>query len=213
MISGVAFVLALQVAEPLPNAETVETVSETAIEAESATATTDDLAEVVEATEEATSEMADPPSPVVEVAPDIPRDTPVRLMVLNEVSTKDHEPGHKFKLRVDKPVLVDGKEVIPVGAIAWGELLTAKKSGNVGKSGKLSAKLLYLDLDGREIPIEGETSSDGKSGKGETILGVIGLGVFGLFAKGNNAKLKAGEKITAFIAEDVILDDATSTSS
>lgn len=145
---------------------------------------------------------------IAEPVPDIPRDTPLRLMVLNEVSTKDHEPGHRFKLRVDAPVLVDGKEVVPVGATAWGELLTAEKSGNIGKSGKLSARLLYLDLDGREIPIDGATEADGKSGKGETILGVLSLGVFGLFAKGNNAKLKAGEKMTAFISDDVIFDDA-----
>ncbi|MEL7219605.1 MAG: hypothetical protein AAGK01_14405, partial [Pseudomonadota bacterium] len=152
-----------------------------------------------------TKAVLPPPPP----EPDIPRDTPVRLMVLNEVSTKEHKVGHKFKLRVDAPVLVDGNEVVPVGAIAWGELLSAEKSGNIGKSGKLSARLLYLDLDGREIPIDGDTEADGKSGKGETILGVLSVGVFGLFAKGNNAKLKAGEKMTAFISEDVFLDETS----
>ena len=136
----------------------------------------------------------------------IPRDTPVRLMVLNEVSTKDHGVGHKFKLRVNEPVVIDGIERIPVGAMAWGEVLDAEKSGNVGKSGKISARLLHIDLDGREIPIDGETQSEGRSGKGEAILGVLSLGVFGLFAKGNNAKLKAGEMMTAFIADDVTED-------
>ncbi|MDJ0642525.1 MAG: hypothetical protein QNJ15_06895 [Erythrobacter sp.] len=210
MISTMVLVLALQAAEPLSEGEVVGSVEEAAIGVEETADASDGVEVAVATSDEASIAIPETPQPVAEVFPDIPRDTPVRLMVLNEVSTKDHEPGHKFKLRVDKPVLVEGREVIPVGAIAWGELLTAEKSGNVGKSGKLSAKLLYLDLDGREIPIEGETSSDGKSGKGETILGVIGLGVFGLFAKGNNAKLKAGEKITAFVAEDVMLEDAAS---
>lgn len=136
----------------------------------------------------------------------IPRDTPVRLMVVNEVSTKDHEPGHRFRLRVNEPVVIGGTVRIPVGAVAWGELTDAVKSGSVGKSGKLSARLLFIELDGREIPIEGETVAEGKSGKGETILGVIGLGPFGLLARGNNAKIKAGEMMTAFIAEDVTVD-------
>lgn len=138
----------------------------------------------------------------------IPRDTPVHLMVLNEVSTKEHAAGHRFRLRVDKPVVVDGTEVIPVGTTAWGELLEAESSGNVGKGGSLTAELRYLELGERRIAIEGGTSADGKSAKGETFLGVLALGPLGLFAKGNNAKIKAGERMTAFIAEDVRLDDA-----
>lgn len=137
----------------------------------------------------------------------IPRDTPVHLMVLNEVSTKDHDAGHIFKLRVNKPVMVDGKEVIPVGTAAWGELLEASSSGNVGKGGKLSAKLTYIEFNGQKIAIEGSTDAEGKSGKGENILGFIAMGPLALFAKGNNAKIKAGEKMTAFIAEDVTLID------
>ena len=148
-------------------------------------------------------EAAPAPAPMV-----IPRDTPVRLMVLNEVSTKDHEPGHRFRLRVHEAVVVDGRELVPVGATAWGVLTDAEKSGNVGKRGKLEATLSHIDLDGREIPLEGGTSADGASGKGETILGVLAMGPLGLFAKGNNAKIKAGEMMTAFVSEDVVLSDA-----
>ncbi len=136
------------------------------------------------------------------------RDTPVHLMVLNEVSTKEHEPGHRFKLRVNKPLMVDGLEAIPAGALAWGKLTDASKSGNAGKSGTLSAVLTHIEHDGMIIPIEGEASADGKSGKGETLLGVLAMGPLGLFAKGNNAKIKAGEKMVAFIAQDVVIDDA-----
>ena len=131
----------------------------------------------------------------------LPQDTPVHLMVLNEVTTKEHSAGHRFKLRVQEPVVLDGTTVIPVGATAWGEVLSAEKSGNVGKSGKVSARLLYVETGGVRIPVSGETSSKGKSGTAETVMGVLGLGVFGLFAKGNNAKIKAGEKMIAFTSE------------
>lgn len=143
----------------------------------------------------------------VPTAPDllVPRDTPVHLMVVNEVSTKDHGAGHKFSLRVDQPVVVDGQEIIPVGTTAWGVLDEAEKSGNVGKRGKLSATLSHIDFRGTTIPIEGGTEADGKSGKGEAILGVLAMGPLGLFAKGNNAKIKAGEKMTAFVSEDVMI--------
>ena len=138
----------------------------------------------------------------------IPKDTPVHLMVLNEVSTKEHGVGHRFKLRVNKPVKIDNVVAIPVGAIGWGEITNAERSGNLGKSGKLQARLLYVEVGGTNIEISGDTADKGNSGTGETIIGVIGLGVFGLFAKGNNAKLKAGEMMTAFTVEDTLLADS-----
>ncbi|MXO86273.1 hypothetical protein GRI38_09550 [Altererythrobacter aurantiacus] len=150
--------------------------------------------------------------PIEHIAPEqvvVPRDTPVHLMVLNEVSTKDHAAGHKFRLRVDRPIVVDGREVVPVGATAWGEVTDASRSGNVGKSGELAAVLTHIEFGGTHIPLEGQTTADGKSGKGETLLGVLAMGPLGLFAKGNNAKIKAGEKMVAFVAQDTLLSDAS----
>jgi hypothetical protein len=133
------------------------------------------------------------------------RDTPVHLMVMSEVSTKDRGIGYRFKLRVNQPVTVGGAIIIPVGTLAWGEVTSASSSGNVGKSGTLSAKLLHVDLNGTFVPLTGETQAAGKSGTGEAVMAVMALGVFGLFAKGNNAKIKAGELMTGFTAEDTQL--------
>jgi len=135
----------------------------------------------------------------------IPRDTPIHLLVLSEVTTKTHGAGYRFKLRVNEPVEIDGRVVIPVGAIAWGQVTSAEGSGNLGKSGSLEAELLYVEAGGKQIRIDGQTRNEGNSGTAETVMGVLGLGVFGLFAKGNNAKIKAGEKFTAFTIEDVTL--------
>ncbi|MGH6650760.1 MAG: hypothetical protein ACREB7_06460 [Sphingopyxis sp.] len=133
------------------------------------------------------------------------RDTPIHFMVVSEVTTKTHTAGHRFKLRVDKPVSIDGVMVIPVGTTAWGEVLEAEKSGNAGKSGTLSAKLLYVDIGGIQVPISGNNDAKGSSGTGETVLGVLALGPLGLFAKGNNAKIKAGELMTGFVEQDTAL--------
>ncbi|ALJ11865.1 hypothetical protein [Sphingopyxis macrogoltabida] len=136
------------------------------------------------------------------------RDTPIHFMVVSEVTTKTHLAGHRFKLRVDKPVVIDGVVVIPVGATAWGEVLTVKKSGNVGKAGSLEAKLLYVESGALQIPISGANAAKGAGGGGETALGVLALGPLGLFAKGNNAKIKAGELMTGFVEQDTELPRA-----
>lgn len=139
------------------------------------------------------------------------RDTPIHFMVINEVTTKTHRAGHRFKLRVDKPVVIDGIVVIAVGATAWGEVTAATGSGNVGKSGKLEAKLLYVESQGLQIPITGNNAAKGAGGGGETALGVLALGPLGLFAKGNNAKIKAGELMTGFVDQDVEIPRAAPT--
>jgi hypothetical protein len=132
----------------------------------------------------------------------VPRDTPVQLMVWNEVSTKDRGVGYLFKLRVQAPVVIDGATVIPTGATAWGEVTSAQRSGAVGRGGELGARLVGVDVGGRRIRLEGETTTKGHNAKGEVIAAVVGLGVLGLLMRGNNAKIKAGELMTGFIVED-----------
>ena len=200
MIAALSLMLLFQAQlEPAPPAEAGAKAATTTVDMnKDIVATPAQLPEYLEA-----APAAEQVAPLI-----IPRDTPVHLMVVNEVSTKDHEPGHRFRLRVDKPVVIDGQEVIAVGTTAWGELTEAKSSGNTGKRGSLAAKLSHVELAGKEIPLEGDTSAEGKSGKGETILGVLALGPLGLFAKGNNAKIKAGERMTGFVAEDFVLEPA-----
>ena len=62
--------------------------------------------------------------------------------------------------------------------------------------------MLYIQAGERRIPIEGERSAQGNGSGGQTAMAVIGLGVFGLFAQGHNAKMKAGELMTAYLAAD-----------
>lgn len=137
-------------------------------------------------------------------------DTMVRLMVLNEVSTKTTKAGERFVLRVDEDVVVGGVTIIPVGAKAWGEVVSAEGSGAVGKRGKLQARLLYIEQGGERIPIKGENATAGASGTGNTVMGVLALGPLGLFARGNNAKLKAGEIFNGYINGDMLFDRTTS---
>jgi hypothetical protein len=159
-------------------------------------------------TSAAQTEAVQPAAAVQPTAIILPKDTPIHLMTLTEVTTKTDTVGDKFKLRVDKDVQINGATIIPVGTLAWGEVTSAKSSGNVGKAGSLTAQLLYVELNGQQIPISGDTSSKGRTGTAEAVVGVLSLGILGLFAKGNNAKIKAGEKITAFVTNDTELKPA-----
>lgn len=146
-----------------------------------------------------------PPNLAEPAAVLLPRDTPIELMAVAEVRTDRVVPGARFRLRVHKPVMIDGRVVVPAGTPAFGRVIAAEKAGNVGKSGKMTAELLHVALGDLEIPIEGEHSARGR-GSGSVAVAMLAGGLMGLFHRGNNAKIKAGELITGFVAEDMALD-------
>ena len=136
----------------------------------------------------------------------LPKGSMVRLMVTKEVNSRDNRPGDRFVLRVDEEVQVGGVTVIPIGAKAWGELLEAKETGGVGKSGKINARLLYVEASGQQINLDGERRSSGSGGTGQVVASVIAFGPFGLLMKGNNATLKAGEILNGYTMADISFD-------
>jgi hypothetical protein len=138
----------------------------------------------------------------------VPKDTMVRLMVLNEVNTHDAKPGSRFVLRVDENVTVNGTIVIPVGAKAWGEVTSVKPNGAVGKAGSIGARLLHVDVGDTQIALSGEETTKGNKGGDRVALAVVGFGVFGLLARGTQGKLKAGFIFNGFIAQDRLFDAA-----
>ena len=147
------------------------------------------------------------PEAVTIVAPALPaivasRGTPVRLMVLNEVSTKTAQAGDLFTLLVDAPVKIGDQMVIARGTRAVGKVVDAAESGIVGKSGKLVTRLLYLDVDGVRVSLDGDPRSAGRNGNVQVVLATLALTPWGLFARGNNAKLKAGDIVVGSLAED-----------
>lgn len=137
----------------------------------------------------------------------LPKGTMVRLMVLKEVNSRDHQAGHKFVLRVDEEVKVGASTVIPIGAKAWGEVIDARGTGGAGKNGKLNARLLYVETQGgQRVPLEGERKTEGGGSTGQVVGAVVAFGVFGLLTKGNNATLKAGEILNGYTMEDASFD-------
>ncbi len=133
------------------------------------------------------------------------RDTPVQMMATKEISTADASAGTRFRLRINEAITVGGRTIVPVGAWATGEVTSANASGGLGKSGKMETKLLFIEVGDLQIPLQGEMAIKGQ-GAGSAGMAIIFSGMAGLFHRGNNAKIKAGEMVHGFVAEDVKLD-------
>jgi hypothetical protein len=136
----------------------------------------------------------------------LPKGTLVRLMVLKEVNSRDNRPGDRFVLRVDEDVRTHGVTVVPTGAKAWGELVAADGTGGAGKSGRLNARLLYVEAGTQHIDLDGTRQSSGSGGTAQVVASVLAFGPLGLLAKGNNASLKAGEILNGYTLSDASFD-------
>ncbi|UVO50153.1 hypothetical protein M0208_06325 [Sphingomonas sp. SUN019] len=128
--------------------------------------------------------------------------TPVELMVTKEVTGRTAKPGERFKLRVNKAVVVDGATIVPIGATAWGEVLASSGTGIAGGKGRLSSRLLYIDAPGGRIEVSGTQGHEGDGNTAGVVLGVLSFGVLGLLSKGTDARLKAGDLLTGYVVGD-----------
>lgn len=133
----------------------------------------------------------------------VPPGTPVRLMNLREVTSRTAVVGQKFKLRVNEPVYMNGKPVIPVGATAWGEVTSFDTNGAVGKGGKLGIRIVYVDLPEGRLPLTGDANQKGAGNGAGVAMAVVGFGLLGLFTAGDSARLKGGEQVTAYVGTAV----------
>jgi hypothetical protein len=119
-------------------------------------------------------------------------------MVTKEVTTRHAKVGDRFRLRVDEAVTV-GTTVVPVGATAWGEVTSVAGTGAAGKSGRLGARLLYVDLPSGQLPLSGTRDAKGGGNTAGVVLGMAVWGPLALLNKGDNGKLKAGEIIVGYV--------------
>jgi hypothetical protein len=121
--------------------------------------------------------------------------------VTKEVNSRSAKVGERFKLRVNAPLEIDGKVVIPIGARAWGEVVTVSGTSAAGGRGQLSAKLLYVETEWGNLALTGSTGTEGKGNTAGVVMGLLSFGVLGLLNKGHNATLKAGALLKGYVAE------------
>lgn len=113
--------------------------------------------------------------------------------------------SQRFQLEVAAPVEMNGVTAIPAGTPAWGELTEVRNKGMWGKSGKLTAQLLYLRVNGRQIRLNG-TFDEKRVTSTAGVVGAIALvPIAGFFMTGTSAVIPKGGAVSGFIDEDVPL--------
>lgn len=150
----------------------------------------------------------------------IPAGTRLTVRLNEELSTANTRKGAVFSTRVEKPIVVDGRVVVPAGALAYGRILEVRRNKRVDRP-KLDGTLTSLMIGGREVPIVTDVvGAEGKRGGGlvkvgaGTLIGglagapvagaAVGAGVAAVM-KGSDLVIPAGTIGEVSLKKDVIL--------
>jgi len=99
--------------------------------------------------------------------------TALDLVLSTEIAADETVEGDEFFGKIIKDVLVDGRVVIPKGTVVHGVLTTLEGPKRAGRNGYINARFDYLITpDGREVPIEGNSTT--RDSKGKAAAKVVG---------------------------------------
>jgi hypothetical protein len=141
--------------------------------------------------------------------------TSIQLETRDELTTehKALKVGQQIEMDVLQPVMLGNQVAIPAGSRAVGEITTVRNKGMWGKSGGITARVLYVEANGRQIRLNGSFNDRGETGTAGVIASVALIPVAGFFVTGTSAKIASGTHVTAFIGEEVPVQFADASAS
>ena len=132
--------------------------------------------------------------------------TPIKLKFKQTVSSKTAEKNDPIEFEVAEDVIVGNAVVIAKGGTAKGVVTDVRRSGMLGRKGKLEIAIKEVTLiNGERVVLRGS-----KEGGGGTSGGIIAVAAIinplALLFKGKNMTYEAGTEVGAFVDGDFALD-------
>lgn len=104
----------------------------------------------------------------------VPEHTSIHVTLDQTVATSE-KPGQHFRATVSRPVVIEGKTVIPKGARAEGVIVEAKEAGRIKGRARLQLALQSVAVNGQNYPVHTFSSREvGPSHKKHHLLWIGG---------------------------------------
>lgn len=167
---------------------------------EGAAATAPAAAATSEAAAPVTAEPAAPPGATVR----IPAGTVVQVEITEALSSETSQQEQLFALRLAEPIVIDGREIVPAGALGGGEVIDAHPSAFGGRQGRLIISGRFIEIGGQRVRIRSmQVGSAGEDRAGAALTVAVLVGVPALLVQGGEVHIPVGTRATARIAADV----------
>jgi len=138
----------------------------------------------------------------------IPAGTVVHVELTEALSSRTSRQEQLFGLRLAEPIVVDGREIVPTGAVGGGEVIDAHASAFGGRQGRLIISGRFIEINGQRARIRGMQITAAGQDRGNTALAVSMIpyaGIAGIFVQGGEVEIPVGARGTARLANDVDL--------
>jgi hypothetical protein len=142
--------------------------------------------------------------------------TPIKLKLKRGVYSQYAKIGDEVEYLVDDELVVNGKIVVPEGAIVKGKVVSAEHKRTMGRGGKIDISADSVKLfNSQSIPLRAFQRARG-GGQGLDMSGemlaaaslTLGVGApFVLFKHGKDIEIRQGSSFTAFVNGDTTLED------
>jgi len=130
---------------------------------------------------------------------------PLRTIEALTTNGKKLRAGQRFNLETTGAVAVNGMVVIPVGSHAVAEITDVRNKGMWGKSGAIHARMVSVNVNGRDVRMSGTFDSKGETGTAGVVGAIAILPVAGFFMTGTSASMPINMQVTGYLDEDVML--------
>lgn len=130
---------------------------------------------------------------------------PIALVTREELTTKKKKlrVGQRFQMEVAENVTHNGVLVIPSGTPAIGEVTEVRNKGMWGKSGYIGARVVSLNLNGRNVRMTGTFDDKGVTGTGGVVAAIALVPIAGFLTTGTSAFIASGSAVKGFLDEDL----------
>ncbi|MGF7156522.1 hypothetical protein [Novosphingobium gossypii] len=129
----------------------------------------------------------------------------VALIMREELTTKKKKlrVGQRFQMEVAENITQNGVVVIPSGTPAVGEVTEVRNKGMWGKSGYIGARVVSLNLNGRNVRLSGTFDDKGVTGTGGVVAAIAFVPIAGFLTTGTSAFIASGSPVKGFLDEDL----------
>ncbi|MGV0024850.1 hypothetical protein [Phormidesmis priestleyi] len=132
--------------------------------------------------------------------------TPIKLKFKQTVTSKTAEKNDPIDFEVAEDVIVGNAVVITRGASAKGVVTDVRRSGMLGRKGKLEIAIKEVTLvSGERVALRGSQAGGGGTAGGIIAVAAI-INPLALLFKGKNMTYEAGTEVGAFVDGNFALD-------
>jgi hypothetical protein len=122
------------------------------------------------------------------------------------LSSKHAVEGDRFTVSLDDDVRLPDGTILRAGYRGVGEIVDARKSGMLGKTGKLAIRLVYLRVGDERIKLRASRGAQGSHNTGVQVASLLLFWPALPFIKGKSTEIAKGTMITAFSDQDVVIE-------